>query len=413
MAAVSLGLLSIFSALPNANADGINPVRVTWPSSATAPVNLGGTVDGIYTDAAGAKFDGAGYRVVVIDGAFDSRNSAFQAPNGKSKIPLEACFGQKTGTSWLTLCDTTNFVNRPLFGDPSAGYYFSSLPGSAAPSNAPTNQCSDPATGGFCHYFHGVATAGLVAGQPTIRNETGGQTKYSGVAPGASVIALKVGGGVGTQAGWPINSVVDALNYVVKALVPSTELKQNAQPPIAAVSISANGAPTDGEQDCAADSDGARINEIAGVLKSKGIAVVMAAGNNGANSTDSWVCGSNVIVVGATGVLQPTVLTTYTNVSRKVNLFAPVGTGNFESKDYILAPWAASGSFLVSGTSFAAPQVAGGFAVLRQKFGRAPSVDQLVSLMQKSGRKLSGLRSELASPNASVLNIKAALNTTP
>jgi hypothetical protein len=384
-----------------------------WPGSATVPVNLGGSVEGKYADNTGATFDGTGYTVVDIDGAFYPNNPSFTSPAGNKKIISEACVGQKTGTAWLSLCDTTNFVSRPLWGDPSAGFYFTTQTGRSMPSNSPFNTCGDPANSSappFCQYFHGTATAGAIAGQSIVRWEGDTKLTVTGAAPGANVIAIKVGGGVGTDGknmGWPINSIVDALNFVNTGLLADAQLG----PAIVAVNISASGNTGLGDPVCAADSDGARINEIAGVLKSKGVAVVMTAGNDALNGSGNWTCGNNVIVVGATGILQPGVPTDYTNISQRTTLFAPVGTANRDSHDFVLLPWKDLGSFYVWGTSFASPQVAAAFAVLHQKFGRSASVDTLLRKMQSSGKKLTGPRSELASSNATVLDISAALKS--
>ncbi|MEK6297602.1 MAG: SDR family oxidoreductase [Paraburkholderia tropica] len=143
-----------------------------WPSTATIPYNLGGSLEGRYTDSSGKTYDGTGYIVVVIDGAFGTGNPVFRDANGKSKIPLEACFGEPLSAAWPSLCKTTTWVSRPLPGNPSAGYFFSSLSGASTPMDAPDNFCRDtnnPSTPQYCHYYHGSATAGIVVGQPTIR----------------------------------------------------------------------------------------------------------------------------------------------------------------------------------------------------------------------------------------------------
>ena len=63
------------------------------------------------------------------------------------------------------------------------------------------------------------------------------------------------------------------------------------------------------------------------------------------------------------------------------------------------------------GTSFSAPEVAGAFAVLRQKYGMSRSVDQLVALLKSTGRPLAGGRAGAATANAAVINIGAALKS--
>jgi serine protease len=221
---------------------------------------------------------------------------------------------------------------------------------------------------------------------------------------------MKIGGGLGhnTNSGWPIASILDALNEVeLLAKLPPQPVNQ----PIVAVSISASGYVSQ-DIDCHPDSDGAKIDAIAGRLKQLGIAVVMTAGNQASTtSTGAWTCGKNVIVVGATEVSMPTQPTDYTNISSKVALFAPVGQGNYpcDDRNCLMTTWKTQGSFVVWGTSFAAPQVAGAFAVLRHKYGQSPTVDQLLHLMQESGGLLSGPRATQANAQAKVLNIGNAL----
>ncbi|WP_187614549.1 S8 family serine peptidase [Paraburkholderia sp. 31.1] len=214
--------------------------------------------------------------------------------------------------------------------------------------------------------------------------------------------------------GWPIDSIVNALWYVNGVLLTRPEREVGR---IVAVNISANGRSVAGDLPCGPNSEGARIDAVAAVLRSKGVAVVMAAGNGtddktGINGTGTWTCGNNVIPVGATGILHPSVPTVYTNISPRVALFAPVGVGDFNTHDYVLAPFAGSGSMSLYGTSFAAPQVAAAFAVLHQKFGPNVGVSSLLGLMQRTGTKLTGTGAALASPAASVLNIGAALRGT-
>lgn len=415
-------LIARASCLPAAFATLSSPVMAQtmpagWPSTATIPYNLGGTINGTYTDNSANTYDGAGYIVIDIDGAFRTDNPVFMSATGSSKIVIEACIGQATGTLWPGLCqyeDPSTWVSRPLPGEPSAGYYLTTLSNTSRPSDAPANLCRDssnPDTPKYCHHFHGTATAGIMVGTPTARWEGTTKFTYSGVAPGAQIIPIKIGGGTGTDGprGWPINSIVDALNYVNNGLMTRTDVKNK----IVAVNISANGDSVIGTSPCAPGGDGARIDAIAAALRSKGVAVVMTAGNDAMNGTGNWTCGSNVIPVGSAGIINPTVPTSYTNISQQVSLFAPVGTGDRPSGDFVLAPWAGSGSFYVRGTSFASPQVAGAFAVLRQKFGSKPSVAALVQLMKETGKPLTGPRASLAAPGATVINIKAALNGTP
>lgn len=374
-----------------------------WPDSTAAAFNLGGTVNGQYVDFSGGVFTGNGQIVVDVDGAFTAGNPAFVTATGASKIAGEACIGQEKGTTpFPTLCDTTTVVTSSAPGnDPM---YFSMLAGSSRPSNAPTNSCVD--SGDFCHNFHGTATAGAIVGQPGVRYEGTDALRTAGAAVGARVFQIKIGGGDSTtgRIGWPHESVVDALYWINKVLSETSGYKGK----IAAVNLSVSGGTLSESALCGAD--GMKVDAAAALLKAKGIAVVMAAGNDGIHGRGTWNCGPNIVRVGATNIATPNTLTSYTNRGSSVVLHAPVGDANRAQENILLLPWKSSGTFYVSGTSFASPQVAGAYAVLRQKFGYTPTVDQLTALLQSTGTPVTGTN---AAADAVDVNIKAALNGTP
>ncbi|MGO1972095.1 MAG: S8/S53 family peptidase [Propionibacteriaceae bacterium] len=396
LAAVTAGML--MAAVGN-----VSPAQAVEgdPTTATA-YNLGGSLDGRYTDAAGAAYDGNGKVVVVIDGAFTAGNSQFTDSTGQSKVAGEACIGQEIGaTPWPSLC-TPGSTTQPSWpgADPM---YFSSAAGSSEPGNAPFNTCTD-SDGGYCHNGHGTGSAGAVVGQPSTRNESDGRIHHAaGAAVGAEVYQIKVGGGSGTELGWPHASVVDALNWVNYVLAERSEYRER----IAAINLSVSGGPLPDGSAC--PSAGLEVDEAAGRLTQKGIAVVMAAGNDGITGTGTWNCGSNIVRVGATNVTSDT-LTNYTQRSSAIQLYAPVGDGTFASNNKIMLPYRDHGWWFVRGTSFAAPQVAGAYAVLREKFGAEPSVSELTALLASTGTPVSG--SDVPA-GSRVINIAAAVDVAP
>ncbi|MFI2705820.1 S8 family serine peptidase [Cellulosimicrobium composti] len=399
-AATTLALAGIITCAALLPAQAGSDVTESYTSAAS--YNLGGGVVGEYADGSGRTYDDAGTIVVDVDGAFYPEHSAFAG-----RVAGETCFGQAASTTpFASLCAYETFVPRPTTSDPSGGYYFSTLPGVSEPSNAANgNSCTDGSS--FCHETHGNATAGIIAGAPFSRWETPHLRAFSsGVAPGAKLYMAKIGGGTATTAGWPHASVVDALNWVERALVQNPYIGTKA----AAVNLSVSGAPLPEGQDC--PSEGTRIDEAAGRLKELGVAVVMAAGNNSLNGLGTWNCGKNIIRVGATQITDPTEPTSYTNISASIPLFAPVGDGDFAHQNALLAPYKSAGPYYVRGTSFAAPQVAGAFAVLLEKFGAGPTVDELTDLLVRTGQPLTGPRSDTAL-GAVVTNLAAALHDTP
>ncbi|MFJ3959202.1 S8 family serine peptidase [Arthrobacter sp. NPDC090010] len=382
------------------------PPNVDWNRSNIA-VNLGGQVDGGYLDAQGAVFDGTGQIVIDIDGAFTSGNSLMKDSAGLSKVAGEYCFGlDAPKTAWPNLCQTTNQISSSyLYATPS---YFSTLPGSSTPNPACVSSAGTP-----CHDYHGTATAGAAVGQAGKRWELNSDGSYTivstaGAAVGAKVVQVKVGGGTTTGVndsfGWSGESVVNALNWIDAVGSESAQFKGR----IAAINLSVSGAPLSSGGSCT--GLGQAIDTVAGRLKAKGIAVVMAAGNDGLAGVGTWNCGANVITVGATSAVSPGTLSSYSNRGPSTRLYAPVGEGNATTRDGVLLPWKSSGTFYVMGTSFASPQVAGAFAVLRQKFGATPTVDQLAAHLAATGGAVSGLP---AGQQGKVINVRAALSGTP
>ncbi|MFE4469391.1 S8 family serine peptidase [Leifsonia sp. NPDC056824] len=382
------------------------PENDQWTRSNIA-MNLGADASGAYTDASGARFDGSGQLVFDLDGAFTGGNSLMKDARGYSKVAVELCFGLAADkTAWPNLCEVTNVIDDSfLYAGPS---FYSSLDGKAAPSSRCVNAEGNP-----CHDVHGTATAGAVVGQPGVRwelNADGSYTQVStaGAATGAKVVEVKIGGGTTTGVndahGWSGESIVNALNWIDS--VATTQSTYRGK--IAAVTMSVAGNPIGAGGTCS--TIGRAIDDAAGRLKAKGIPVIMSAGNDGLDSLGAWNCGKNVITVGATKTLEPHVRASYSNHAASTRLYAPVGEGDYLKRDGVLLPYKSAGTFYAMGTSFAAPQVAGAFAVLREKFSYGPTVDQLVELLAKTGTPVTGSGSPASARD---IDIRAALNATP
>lgn len=373
-----------------------------WAGSQTIPVNLGGSPLGVYTDAAGNQFDGTGWTVVTIDGAFHTGHPSLQ---GNKKVRTEVCIGQLTGP-WLSLCNNSlaAALYRPM-ADPRGGkYLISLLPKQSNPGNAPHNSCQELNLGvqTYCHHWHGTATAGAAVGSAQVR---AGTWHYTGAAPGANLLPIKAAGGTGTAQGWPWDSVVDSLAWVDRV----GSANQMTYGKIAAVNLSVAGGFLPDGSGCPARL--MQLDTIAASLKAKGIPVVMAAGNDAGAGIGSWTCGEHIIRVGATGLTEPTVPADYSNVSNRIQFWAPVGTSAEGAKvGSIFVPYP-GGSMAAAGTSFAGPQVAGAYAVLREKLGAGPSLDELTTRLIRSGTPITGPR--VPDATGVVINIADALNKTP
>lgn len=375
------------------------PTRTGITPTVNAALNLGGLPDGRFADSTGTHYDGTGTLIVDIDGAFVPT-----VPALAGRVARQQCIGQLT-TSFPSLCERPALTGR---SNSALGSYLtgeSVLPSNGTIGSDPrylSNTCREAAVNGGtqpCHTFHGTATAGLAAGQAATIPGTG--IAYGGIARGARLELYKIGGGNGSVEGWPGQSIVDALNDVAGKAAASTSYRP------AAVTISTNGLSVAQDSACTAGSIGAQIDQIAHRLRGYGIPVIMSAGNDAATGTGAWTCGTDVLVAAATEVDRPGTLTPYSNASAKVDFLAPVGQavdGNaIASSSYT------GGSTYVWGTSFANPQIAGAFAVLRQKFGNSASLDSLIEKLQTTSTQVTGTRSDQIRHGVGVIDIAEAL----
>ena len=143
---------------------------------------------------------------------------------------------------------------------------------------------------------------------------------------------------------------------------------------IAAVNMSLGG----GYYSSACDSRAPAIASIINRLTNAGIAVVIAAGNSGMNGYISYpACISNAVAVGSSTKADG--LSSFSNHSPLIDLLAP--------GEAITAGVPARSYRRMSGTSMAAPHVAGAFALLRSYDPNA-SVSQLQTALACSGEPI-------------------------
>jgi subtilisin family serine protease len=278
-------------------------------------------------------FDGSGQAVVVLDTGVDGAH-----PNLAGKLVAEACFSQ---------------------GDP---------PGSGGCPNGDVTQIG-PGAAAFCTFspdcYHGTHVAGIAVGEGPA---------YSGVAPGASLVAVQI---TSRRVGSPCppgrtcpaayaSDEVAALEYVHRRLRHRFD--------IAAVNLSLSGqAWTDPERcDAANAASRAAIDN----LRSVGIATVASAGNHGfVNAISEPACVSSAVSVSA--VDDADRIPFFANAAAFLSLWAP-GVG-------IVAPrYQTTGYVGASGTSMAAAHVSGAWALLRQGAPSA-SVGGVLAALQETG----------------------------
>ncbi len=297
------------------------------------------TTDVASVDAANAwaqGYDGTGYAVAVIDGGFNLAH-----PLLAGKIVAEGCFSHSFGTTVTSEC-----------------------PSGITPQTAPGAASNCPAGSTRCD--HGTHVASIAVGNDG--------TNF-GVARGAKLVALDVFS-ADTDASdcspdpAPCEvtdslAVLDALDYV---------LAHSADYNIAAVNYSGGGSLLGGYCD-----DDARKVAI-DALRAKGIAVTIAAGNDSAtDKVEKPGCISSAETVGASD--DGSTVASFSNFSTMVDFMAP-------GVNVLAATGSGTGLVSRTGTSMAAPHVAGAWAIMRQAFPAA-SFDLLDTTLKQTGLPLS------------------------
>jgi subtilisin len=242
---------------------------------------------------------------------------------------------------------------------------------------------------------HGTHVAGIAAGA----NGTFNGTTFSGVAPKANIVAIKVASPVSDIAtctkGSPPWDIPCPAAYDTTAIWGLIQVDWwNPTFHFAAVNFSfgSAGGPC---------PDFAWLPAV-GELWSKGIPVVVSSGNDGIkNGLASPACTPGIVSVGNT-TKSDTVNST-SNSSQLLSLLAP-GTGIVSSFN---------GSYAaLSGTSMAAPHVAGAFAVLRQRFPNA-AVGTLLGALQQTGKPITDPGNGFTKPRIRILTAMVKLGELP
>lgn len=303
----------------------IEPDRLNLPS-------LSQSTDRVEADQAWqAGSEGAGMTVAVLDTGVDTTHRAF-----KGRIVGEACYSSNGSFQG-------NRVSSACPGGKK------SATGRGAGRECPkAYECS-----------HGTHVAGIVAGNDGRRK---------GVAPKANLLAVQVFSKVdGSACGRSGKCVTAYTSDIMKGL--EWVYDQRKKHKIAAANLSLGG----GRYKGSCDRD-ALARTIA-LLNRAGIAVVAAAGNESyTDSVASPACITDAVTVGATDKRDG--VANYSNSNKMIDLWA---TGSS-----ISAAVPGGGYGTKSGTSMAAPHVAGAIAVLKARYPKA-TTDQLVSIMKAQG----------------------------
>ena len=276
-----------------------------------------------------AGYTGAGWSIAVLDTGVD-RNHPFLA----NKVVSEACYS-------TTLSGFSNSV----------------CPEGAAVSTAPDS--ARPCTVSTCE--HGTHVAGIAAGAGS---------GFSGVAPGASLIAIQVFSSMVSDCGSrPAPCAASFESDIMAGLERVYALRQSHR--IASVNLSL------GRGLFPAACDNEPIKEIVDRLRAAGIATVVSSGNDGSASALSWpACVSSAISVGSTtdGVTEE--VSSFTNSNAQLTLLAP--------GEIISSAVPGGGFSAFGGTSMAAPHVSGAWAVLRSEKPEA-GVTEILDVLRRTG----------------------------
>ena len=280
-----------------------------------------------------AGYDGSGTVVAIVDSGVD-RNHPFLG----GRVVEEACYSSSIPGESQSVCPN---------GQPEQ-----IGAGAAAPCSLPS-----------C--MHGTHVAGIAAGN----GSTGGQT-FSGVAKNAQIMAVQVFsqiidtdfcGGAPPCMGGYTSDVIAGLERVYTVALSGRNI------------VSVNMSLGEGafSELCDAEPYKPAIDN----LRAIGIASVVASGNSySTTSMGSPACVSTAVSVGST--TKGDVVSFFSNVAPFLSLFAP--------GESITSSVPGGGYEIASGTSMAAPHVAGVWALMRQAAPTA-SVTTILNALRSTG----------------------------
>ena len=297
-----------------------------------------------------AGFDGDGKVIAVIDTGV--------APTFGGTLVGQACFAAtQVGAALVGHCGTGS--NQEQAFDQAC---FTAGVCSAQPLDA---QAARPCPGSAQSCQHGTAVAAVAA-----RHDA-----PVGVAPDAGVYAIRVFNPAGSTA--DLLDIYLALEHVV-------DMSDAGAFDIAAVNLSVATAQTfAGDCRTSLGAEGPLYDHVFGELRARGIAPVVASGNNGDTTQIAFpACVPAAISVGSTDLDDD--LASFGNRGAGLDLLAPgadeaslgVAVDPMEIPGNTVGTW--------SGTSFSAPHVAGAFTLMAQEYPNA-SVAQSTWFLQAAG----------------------------
>jgi subtilisin family serine protease len=228
---------------------------------------------------------------------------------------------------------------------------------------------------------HGTHVSGIVAGN--------GATAPRGVAPGARLVAVKVLDQSGAFRSF--TQVFRALEWIAAE-----------RPDVKVINMSFGSWLVYSPVDCEFAAIALGMHDVVAELRRRGVLITASSGNQSSIAgTTIPACMADVIGVGASSKLRDEV-EGFTNSSTAIDLVAPGAV--------ITATGRGGGFATMSGTSMAAPHIAGALALMHQVSGGTLTAEQSESILKSTGRPVIDSRNGLAFRR---LDVVAAIAATP
>ncbi len=314
-------------------------------------------------------FSGSGQTIAVLDSGVDKNHSFL---NGR--IVSEACYSSNVPASGIT----------------------SVCPGGATESIASDSGLNCPTTTEGC--AHGTHVAGIAAGRGT---------NFSGVARDSNIIAVNIFSQFTSAASCGTASPCG--RYFTSDLIRGLERVRtlaNTMNNIVAVNLSLQ---TGQQFTASCDVQHSATKAAIDNLRSVNIATIICSGNYSfTNALTAPACISTAISVGSVndgslGTVADTVVSN-SDSSPLLHLLAPgrwinssVPGGGFQN---------------YTGTSMAAPHVAGAFAILKQRNPNA-TIPQILNALTNTGQPVNDSRNGIVKPRIRIAEALAAVSSKP
>ncbi|NLA67769.1 MAG: S8 family serine peptidase [Gammaproteobacteria bacterium] len=285
----------------------------------------------------------------------------------------------------VAVLDTGITSHSDLDANVLPGYDFISSTSVAGDGNGRDNDPSDPGDyyGGYASSWHGTHVAGTVA---ALTNNAKG---VAGTAFGARIVPVRV---LGRGGGYD-SDIADAIIWASGGAVSGVPANAN---PAEAINLSLGGP----------GSCGSAMQSAINGAVARGTTVVIAAGNSNANTSgySPANCG-NVIAVGS--ITSTGARSSFSNYGAVVDIAAP-GSGIYSTLNTGTQGPGSESYASYSGTSMAAPHVAGVVALIQSVANPAKTPAQVEALIKSTARAFPSTPSQPI--GAGILDAKAAVD---